>query len=219
MDPITIGVLGNLATDLITWVAKNVAEKPGGPIDKAIAKTAEAFPEYEDLSTTIRQWLESPDVIKVLYLYLKGLSDQEILGLEPLTEAFLTDTQFFLPNGGKEAARKIISQFLVQVHDEYLSIPTLGLPYVANRVQEVLTVIRTHFEGLNLPIPPVPPQPLLEIDRPRKLTRDRINLLLRPHNEFIGLIGREPELSGLDAFCDNADAFSMDRAYWQWGRR
>jgi tetratricopeptide (TPR) repeat protein len=70
-----------------------------------------------------------------------------------------------------------------------------------------LTLIRTHFEGLNFPIPPVPPQPLLEIDRPRKLTRGRTNLLLRPHNEFIGVIGREPELSGLDAFCDNADAF------------
>ena len=207
MDAITIGVLGNLATDLVTWVAKNVAKKPGGPINKAIAKTAEAFPRYEDLSTTIQQWLESPNVIKVLYFYLKGLSDQESQGLEPLAEAFLSDTQFFLPDGGKEAARKIILQFLVQVRDEYLSVPALGLPYVANRVQEVLTLIRTHFEGLNFPIPPVPPQPLLEINRPRKLTRGRTNLLLRPHNEFIGVIGREPELSGLDAFCDNADAF------------
>jgi hypothetical protein len=127
MDPITIGVLGNLATDLVKWVAK----KPGGPIDNAIAKTAEAFPQYVDLSTTLRQWLESPDVIKVLYLYLKGLSDQENLGLEPLTEAFLTDTQFYLPEGGKEAARKIIIRFLAQVRDEYVSIPALGLGSLA----------------------------------------------------------------------------------------
>jgi len=77
MDAITIGVLGNLATDLVTWVAKNVAKKPGGPIDKAIAKTAEAFPRYEDLSTTIQQWMESPKSLKVLYFILRELATRE----------------------------------------------------------------------------------------------------------------------------------------------
>jgi hypothetical protein len=49
--------------------------------------------------------------------------------------------------------------------------------------------------------------PSLQIDRPMKLTRERIDLLLQPQNAFIPLIGRTSELAELNAFCDDPAAF------------
>jgi tetratricopeptide (TPR) repeat protein len=120
---------------------------------------------------------------------------------------FLRDTQFFLPDAAHEAAGKIVTHFLVEVRDEYLKIPALGIPLVANRVEEVLTLVRSYFERLDIPIPAAPPQPSLQIDRPKTLTRERLNLLLRPYNEFIGVIGRDPEMGALDLFCNHPAAF------------
>lgn len=200
---IGISVLGNLTTDLVRWTAKERCD----PIDNAIAKTAGAFPQYEGLSTTLRQWLELPEVIKVLYLYLKGLSDQQSLELEPLTEAFLRDTQFFLPGRATGAARQIISCFLVDVRDEYLKNPALGVRLVGNRVEEIIAILRSDFKRRDIPLPAAPPQPSLQIDQPTKLTRERLSLLVRPYNEFIGVIGRDPEMGALDSFCNHPAAF------------
>ncbi|MGD1104747.1 MAG: hypothetical protein ABSA59_22105 [Terriglobia bacterium] len=51
LGSITIGVLGNLAADLV----RGLGRKACAPIDNAITETAEAFPQYLDLSTTLRQ--------------------------------------------------------------------------------------------------------------------------------------------------------------------
>ncbi len=47
----------------------------------------------------------------------------------------------------------------------------------------------------------------LRIDRPQQLARTPLSRLLRPYNAFIDLIGREPEVNSLAAFCDHPAAF------------
>ena len=47
----------------------------------------------------------------------------------------------------------------------------------------------------------------LQIDRPQRLQRAPLSRLLRPYNAFIDLIGREPELTALNSFCDDTAAF------------
>jgi hypothetical protein len=197
LGKITLGVLGNLTADLLEWLAK----KPCVPIDNAIASTAAAFPQYEGLPATLRQWLSSLAVAKVLAKCVEGRQGREEIHLEELVDALMRDTQFFLPGGARKAAQEIVSRFLVEIREEYLKVPERGIPHVANRLEILRAESWEQFEELRACEPP------LRIDRPRPLTRERIDLLLRPHNAFIRLIGRASELGQLDAFCDAPAAF------------
>jgi hypothetical protein len=197
LGPTPPNVLGNLTTDLIKRLAKN----PYAPIDNAIAGTAKAFPRYEGLSTTLREWLGSLAVAKALTEYVEGRQGRDEVNLEELVGVLVRNTQFFVPVSAKVAAREIVSRFLVEIRDEYLKIPERGIPHIANRLEVLRAESWEQFEELKACEPP------LHIDRPAKLTRERIDPLLRPYNTFIDMIGRASELSELEAFCDDLAAF------------
>jgi hypothetical protein len=190
-------ILGNLANDLIKRLPKN----PYAPIDNTIARTAAAFPQYEGLCRTLREWLGSLAVARALTKYVEGRLGRGEVDLEELVDVLIRDAQFYLPDGAEAAASEIISRFLVEIRDQYLKLPQRGIPHIANRLEILRAESWEQFDEL------IACEPALHIDRPAKLTRERIDPLLRPHNAFIGLIGRMSELAELDAFCDDPAAF------------
>jgi tetratricopeptide (TPR) repeat protein len=196
-EPIPLNVFGNLTTDLIKRLAKN----PYAPIDNAIARTSAAFPQYEGLPATLREWLNSLKVAKALTQYVEGRRGRKDISLKRLAAVLTRHTQFYLPNGTEAATRKIVSRFLVEIRTEYLKLPERGLPHIANRLEILRAESWEQFEELKACEPP------LRIDRPAKLTRERIDPLLRPYNAFIDMIGRASELSEIEAFCDDLAAF------------
>ncbi len=130
---LSINILSNLTYDLL----KRARGRACIPVDSAITKTVEVFPQLEGLKGTLEQWLVSPTVRRVLEKYTKGLKGLDDVKIDSLAETLIGETQFFLPEEAAPTAREIVSTFLAEVRDEYLKTPELGLPLIANRVEEV----------------------------------------------------------------------------------
>ena len=114
------------------------------------------FPQVEGLKNTLEQWVVSPTVREVLDEYTKGLRGVDEVKIEPLAETLIKDTQSFLPERDVGTAQGIVSTFLCEARHEYLKTPELGLPFIANRVEEVVRStagINVQLAGLEATLP------------------------------------------------------------------
>jgi hypothetical protein len=150
MDPqgpvasIAINVISNFISDLL----KGLGGSRSSPIEVAISATVEKFPAIEGLRVTLEQWLQSPGVRSAVEEYAKGLKGFDPVRIDALSESLLQNTQFFLPDGDQEAAYEIVVRFFSEIRKQYLSIPELGIPHVANRLEEGISSSAAGFASL-----------------------------------------------------------------------
>jgi len=62
MDPATAAISLNVLSNFLYDLVKRAKGSTISPVDVAIARTAESFPDIEGLKATLDQWLLSPDV-------------------------------------------------------------------------------------------------------------------------------------------------------------
>ena len=60
----------------------------------------------------------------------------------------MRDTQFFLLDGADAAAHEIVASFFSEIREQYLKVPELAMPHIANRIEEQNTIIRAGFGSL-----------------------------------------------------------------------
>ena len=106
LGQISTSALGNFAYDLVKWAGGSGST----PIDAAIAQTVQAFPQFEGLETTFRQWLRSPEVTGSLNQYVRGVKGLDEIRLDVPADALVESTQFFVANGSDAVAREIVSK-------------------------------------------------------------------------------------------------------------
>lgn len=141
---ISINILSNFSSDLL----KHMHGARSSPVDSAIANTVEFFPRIEGLKTTLEQWLRSPGVVSAIGEYSKGLKGVDSIRVDALSETLIQNTQFYLPDNAEAAANAIVARFLVEIREQYLGIPELAIPHVANRVEEAISISKAGFESL-----------------------------------------------------------------------
>ena len=75
MNPAALAVSLNVLASLLYDLLKRAKGSSNLlPVDVAITRTVEFFPNIEGLKTTLDQWLLSPDVSKTLEEFTKGVS-------------------------------------------------------------------------------------------------------------------------------------------------
>jgi len=141
---VSINILSNLLTDLL----KSVQGSRSSPIERAITSTVEKFPGIEGLKITLEQWLHSPGVLGALEEYAKGLNGFDPIKIDALSRTLVKSTQFFLPDNAEAVAREVVSQFFSEIRAQYLAIPELAIPHLANRLEEGISISRAGFESL-----------------------------------------------------------------------
>ena len=151
MDPasfaaaVGIKVLINLVYDL---AARTFQGSRPSPIEAAIANTVEKFRQIEGLKQTLEEWLGSAGVLDELNKYAKGLKGYDPIRIDALSVALVRDTQFFLPDGADAAAHEIVAAFFSEIREQYLKVPELAMPHIANRIEEQNTIIQAGFGSL-----------------------------------------------------------------------
>jgi tetratricopeptide (TPR) repeat protein len=172
---VSIKILTNFVHDLL----RRIGGTPAAPIDIAITKTVERFPNVEGLKGTLEEWLASTGVITILEEYAKGLKGFDPVKVDALSATLLRDTRFFLADGADAVAHDIVSWFLAAMREQYLMTPELGIAHVANRVEDVINVstkgfetLKTDLQALRDALPDLLPDvgvngPDLQIDRAR----------------------------------------------------
>jgi len=140
-----INVLSNFVYDL---AARTFQRSRPSPIEVAIANTVEKFRQIEGLKQTLEEWLGSPGVLDELFKYAKGLKGYDPVRIGALSMALVRDTQFFLPDGADAAAHEIVASFFSEIREQYLRVPELAMPHIANRIEEQSTIIRAGFGSL-----------------------------------------------------------------------
>lgn len=150
MDPqgAAVGVAINVLSNFLSGLLKGVGGTRSSPIEVAISTTVEKFPEVEGLRVTLEQWLQSPGVRSAVEEYAKGLKGFDPVRVDALSESLLQNTQFFLPDGDQQAAHDIVVRFFSEIREQYLSIPELGIPHVASRLEEEISISAAGFESL-----------------------------------------------------------------------
>jgi len=143
LEALSIKVIGSLTSDLL----KRAAEQTHTPVGSAIAKTVERFPQVEGLKKTLEQWLVSQRAREILEQYAKGLKGFDDIKIEVLAEALTAETQFFPRGESTPTAQEIVSGFLAEIRTQYLKTPELGLPHIANRVEDLA---RSSAAGLDV---------------------------------------------------------------------
>ena len=145
MDPATAAISLNVLSNFLYDLVKRAKGSTISPVDVAIARTTESFPDIEGLKATLDQWLLSPDVTNTLDEYTKGLTGSGDLKIPVLAATLVERTRFFLPDRG-ETARQIISKFFSEVREQYLRIPELGLPMLGNRLEAGFSSVLSSLE-------------------------------------------------------------------------
>jgi len=144
---ISIGILTNLLYDL----GKHSFASPtvSSPLDRAIMRTAKTFEEFEDLRTTLNQWLLSKGVLSNLEAYASGTKGLDDLQIPVLAQSLLEETQFFSPNTSQVDSRRIVEGFLAALREEYLRSPDSSVLHVANRIEASMSRSESHFHTLS----------------------------------------------------------------------
>lgn len=154
ISTIALSVLGNLATDLVRWSAKQKVDA----IQDAIDSTTDTFTAIEGLSKTLSEWLTNPRVLDVLSTFVQGQIGPAEVPIQDLASALINQTQFYLPGHATPTAEKIILRFISKLRAAYLANHQTSGLYIANRqevqfgiVNQQLAEIRNEIRSVNNP--------------------------------------------------------------------
>ena len=148
MDAIIASISINVVSNLIYDLAKSARGTGIAPLDAALARTVDTFPEVEGLKHTLRQWLLSPGVLDALEAYAKGLRGLEPIKINVLAATLIRNTQFFMPESTETTAQEIVFAFFSEIRAQYLMEPKLAMQHVANRIEEGISVSEAGFDAL-----------------------------------------------------------------------
>jgi hypothetical protein len=147
---IALGILSNLATDIIKWAAG----EQSAPLDVAIESTAGLFPEIEGLDVTLREWLRSAAVSDALKAIIEGEAGLAEFPVQQLASVLIEKAGFYLPEHSQATAEKVTSVFVGKVRSAYLANPSSGILHVANRqemrfdgIQQQLDAVAASLES------------------------------------------------------------------------
>ena len=116
--------VGWIAIAVFTWIFERIADRgikyltEEDPIQKAISRTQEEFPQFKYLHKNPQEMIESKgfknEVERILH------SKEELINVNDLAEVLIDKTNFFNGDRTNPEAIKIVRTFLLFLEDEYL---------------------------------------------------------------------------------------------------